>query len=84
MSACYEDAFKLARDHNQLELYGDLLIDETSDGEVQTEFLALASHFENESNPLLAGKYFYFGKQYRKVNSYFLKTHFKINSNLFT
>ncbi|XP_065211776.1 WD repeat-containing protein 19 isoform X2 [Planococcus citri] len=72
MSACYEDAFKLARDHNQLELYGELLIDETSDGEVQTEFLALASHFENESNSLLAGKYFYFGKQYRKAVKYLL------------
>lgn len=67
MSACYEDAFKLAHDHNQLELYGDLLVDETSEGEIQTEFLSLASYFENAKNWLLAGKYFYHGKQYRKV-----------------
>lgn len=67
MSACYEDAFKLALENNQLELYGDLLIDEMPDGEVQAEFLSLANHFENKNNLLLAGKYYYHGKQYRKV-----------------
>ena len=68
MSGCYEEAFKLASDHNQIELYGDLLVDEVSDGDVQREFLALASHFESKKNLLLAGKYYYHGKQYRKVS----------------
>lgn len=68
MSACYEDAFKLASDHNQLEIYGDLLIDEMTD-DTQNEFITLASHFESKHNLLLAGKYYYHGKQYRKVRS---------------
>lgn len=66
MSACYEDAFKLASDHNQLEIYGDLLIDEMTD-DTQNEFITLASHFESKHNLLLAGKYYYHGKQYRKA-----------------
>jgi len=67
MSACYEEAYRLASDHNQLELYGDLLVDEIGDGDVQREFLTLATHFESRNNLLLAGKYYYHGKQYRKV-----------------
>lgn len=70
MSACYEEAFKLASGRNQLELYGDLLVDEVVDGDVQREFLTLASHFENKKNLLLAGKYYYHGKQYRKVSNF--------------
>ncbi|KAM7249132.1 hypothetical protein ACFE04_011141 [Oxalis oulophora] len=67
MSACYDDAFKLASNNDQLQLYGDLLVDEMVDGEVQNQFLILASHFESKSNSLLAGKYYYHGKQYRKA-----------------
>lgn len=67
MSACYEDAFKLASNHDQLQLYGDLLVDEMIDGEVQNQFIILATHFESKNNSLLAGKYYYHGKQYRKV-----------------
>jgi len=67
MSACYDEAFKLASNQNQLQLYGDLLVDEMIDGEVQNQFLILAAHFESKKNQLLAGKYYYHGKQYRKV-----------------
>lgn len=67
MSACYDDAFKLASNNDQLQLYGDLLVDEMVDSEVQNQFLILAAHFESKSNSLLAGKYYYHGKQYRKV-----------------
>ncbi len=67
MSACYDDAFKLACEHNQVELYGEFLTKEMPDDETGNEFLSLAKYFENKNDRLLAGKYYYLGKQYRLV-----------------
>lgn len=68
MSACYDEAFNLAKENDQLQLYGDVLVDESIEDENIQEFLSLAEYFEKSGKSVLAGKYYFHGKQYRKVN----------------
>lgn len=63
---CFNDAFNLAQVHNKLRQYAELL--EHSDSAQPSHFLSIAEYFENEKYTLLAGKYYYFGKEYTKVN----------------
>lgn len=67
MSACYDEAFNLAKENDQLQLYGDVLVDESIEDENIQEFLSLAEYFEKSGKSVLAGKYYFHGKQYRKA-----------------
>lgn len=62
-SECFDEAFQLARNRSQMELYGEILqgYDRPSD------FRSLAVYFESERNSLLAGKYYYRAKEYGKA-----------------
>lgn len=82
MSGCYDEAFQMARKHNKLEMYGDILvqtldIDQTTAR--QEDFRSLALHFENERNYLLAGKYFFYAKLYDKAMQYLLRAAKNLN-----
>ncbi|XP_039278793.1 WD repeat-containing protein 19 [Nilaparvata lugens] len=66
MSKCHNEAFRLSRDHNHLELYGDILVEEF-DGEAKQEFQSLAMHFESLSKFYLCGKYYYHAGEYKKA-----------------
>lgn len=68
ISGCLGDAFRLSREHKQLELYGDILAEECVDDEANEEFKSLALHFESSNKHFLAGKYYYHAKDYRKVS----------------
>lgn len=67
LCGCVNDAFNLAKNHNKLRQYAELL--EHSDLAQPSHFLSIAEYFENEKYTLLAGKYYFFGKDYAKVNS---------------
>lgn len=66
MSHCFIDAFRLACDNDNLELYGDVLLDEDQDISIP-EFTSLAKYYETQNNPALAGKYYFHAKNYHKV-----------------
>lgn len=68
LSNCHDEAFQLANQHSKMELYGDILV-ETLDGNSRREdFRSLAIHFESQKNSLLAGKYYFYAKEYVKVD----------------
>lgn len=68
LSQCNSEAFELARKHGKLQLYGEILLNTLSADELRPQdFNSLANHFEIERNSLLAGKYFYHAREYRKV-----------------
>jgi len=69
MSHCFTDAFRLACDHNHLELYGDVLLDEDEEVSIP-EFCSLAKYYETQNNAALAGKYYFHAKNYHKVYLY--------------
>lgn len=66
MSHCFTDAFRLACDHGHLELYGDVLLDEDEEVAIP-EFASLAKYYEMQNNLVLAGKYYFYSKNYQKV-----------------
>ncbi|XP_022173523.1 WD repeat-containing protein 19 isoform X2 [Myzus persicae] len=66
MSHCFTDAFRLACDHNHLELYGDVLLDEDEEVSVP-EFASLAKYYETQNSAALAGKYYFHAKNYQKA-----------------
>lgn len=60
------EAFILAKKHNKIRQYAELL--EQSDTASPSNFLSVAEYFESEKYTLLAGRYYYFAKEYSKVN----------------
>ncbi|KAK0167381.1 hypothetical protein PV327_004788 [Microctonus hyperodae] len=74
LSNCHDEAFQLANQHGKMELYGDILINTLDDDNVrQEDFKSLAIHFESQKNSLLAGKYYFFAKDYHKALRHLLK-----------
>lgn len=61
----FSEAYILAKKHNKIRQYAELL--ENSDNANPSHFLSVAEYFENEKYTLLAGKYYYFAKEYSKV-----------------
>jgi WD repeat-containing protein 19 len=68
LSRCHDEAFQLARQHHQMELYGEVLSDSLEADVKPQDFNSLALHFEAENNSLLAGKYYYHAGDYNKVS----------------
>lgn len=66
----FSEAYILAKKHNKIRQYAELL--ENSDNANPSHFLSVAEYFENEKYTLLAGKYYYFAKEYSKVRYFFL------------
>lgn len=68
------EAFILAKKHNKIRQYAELL--EQSDTASPSNFLSVAEYFESEKYTLLSGRYYYFAKEYSKVQRigfFFLK-----------
>nr|XP_022918657.1 WD repeat-containing protein 19 [Onthophagus taurus] len=73
LSKCNQEAFDLAKKHGKLNLYGDVLLNTLTPDEINPEdFNRLARYFET-GNDLLAGKYFFHGKDYQKALKHLLK-----------
>lgn len=73
------EAFILAKKHNKIRQHAELL--EQSDTASPSNFLAVAEYFENEKYTLLAGKYYYFAKEYSKVSR--IQLHFQCQCGCF-
>lgn len=65
MCGCTSDAFTLAQRHNKLRQYAEVL--ENSDNAQPSNYLDVAQQFERDKYTLLAGKYYFFAKEYSKV-----------------
>ncbi|XP_049780005.1 WD repeat-containing protein 19 isoform X1 [Schistocerca cancellata] len=79
MSQCYDEAFQLARQHGQMELYGEILSSSVEIDPRPDDFRSLALHFETEKNSLLAGKYYFHAGDYNKALKHLMKV-LKTNS----
>ncbi|XP_003402665.1 WD repeat-containing protein 19 [Bombus terrestris] len=74
LSNCHEEAFQLANQHGKMELYGEILINTIDDSNARKEdFKSLAMHFESQKNNFLAGKYYFYAKEYQKALRHLLK-----------
>jgi len=63
VSKANQEAFAMAKAHNQMELYADIIgADATKE-----DFLNIAGHFEETNNHLQAGKFFLKAENYEKV-----------------
>lgn len=65
LCSSFSEAYILAKKHNKIRQYAELL--ENSDTANPSHFLSVAEYFEHEKYTLLAGKYYYFAKEYSKV-----------------
>ena len=63
VSKCNQEAFEMAKAHNQMELYADIIgTDATNE-----DYLSIADYFEEAGNHFLAGKFFLKAQRYDKV-----------------
>ena len=68
LSNCHDEAFQLANQHSKMELYGEILANTIDDANVRKEdFKSLAIYFESQKNSLLAGKYYFYAREFHKV-----------------
>lgn len=81
LCGCLNEAFSLAKKHNKIRQYAELL--EHSDAPQSRDFLGVAEYFENEKHTLLAGKYYFMAKEYGKAMKYLLKASaFSMDENI--
>lgn len=69
MSHCNDEAFQLAQQHRQMEIYADIIGSDATPEDYQS----IAVYFDAENNHFLAGKFFLLGGQYPKAMKHFLK-----------
>ncbi|XP_070553702.1 WD repeat-containing protein 19-like isoform X2 [Ptychodera flava] len=69
MSKCNDEAFQMAQQHGQMEVYADIIgADATPE-----DYQSIALYFENEKNHYLAGKFFLLCGQHTRALKHFLK-----------
>ncbi|XP_014836361.1 PREDICTED: WD repeat-containing protein 19 [Poecilia mexicana] len=69
LSQCNDEAFQLAQQHGQMEVYADII----GSAATQEDYQSVALYFEGEKKHLLAGKFFHKCGQYNKALNHFLK-----------
>ncbi|KAG7313919.1 hypothetical protein KOW79_022415 [Hemibagrus wyckioides] len=69
MSHCSDEAFQLAQQHGQMEVYADIIGSDAS----MEDYQSIALYFEGEKKHLLAGKFFRKCGQYSRALKHFLK-----------
>ncbi|XP_004642695.2 WD repeat-containing protein 19 isoform X2 [Octodon degus] len=70
MSKCNNEAFTLAQQHNQMEIYADIIGSEDTSNE---DYQSIALYFEGEKRHFQAGKFFLLCGQYSRALKHFLK-----------
>ncbi|XP_053681434.1 WD repeat-containing protein 19 [Anopheles nili] len=71
LCGCITEAFAIAQKQNKIIYYGEVL--EHSSSAKSSDFLLLAEFFDNEKYTLLAGKYYFLGKDYSRALKLLLK-----------
>lgn len=69
ISGCNTEAYELARRHGLIQDLGQLLL---AGSGTSTDFRQLAEHFEAQASSLLAGKYYFYARDFSKVHFYCL------------
>lgn len=69
LSQCNDEAFQLAQQHGQMEVYADIIGPEAT----QEDYQSIALYFAGEKKHLQAGKFFQKCGQYSRALSHFLK-----------
>eukprot|EP00062_Callorhinchus_milii_P005040 gi/632944084/ref/XP_007887305.1/ PREDICTED: WD repeat-containing protein 19 isoform X3 [Callorhinchus milii] len=69
MSKCNDEAFQLAQQHNQMEVYADII----GSGATNEDYQSIALYFEGERKHFMAGKFFMLCGQYPRALKHFLK-----------
>ncbi|KAK6324407.1 hypothetical protein J4Q44_G00037490 [Coregonus suidteri] len=69
LSHCNDEAFQLAQQHGQMDVYADIISSEAS----QEDYQSIALYFQGENKHLQAGKFFHKCGQYSKALKHFLK-----------
>ncbi|XP_037327609.2 WD repeat-containing protein 19 isoform X1 [Pungitius pungitius] len=69
LSQCNDEAFQLAQQHGQMEVYADIIGPEAT----QEDYQSIALYFEGEKKHLQAGKFFQKCGQYTRALKHFLK-----------
>ncbi|XP_078116158.1 WD repeat-containing protein 19 [Sander vitreus] len=69
LSQCNDEAFQLAQQHGQMEVYADIIGPEAT----QEDYQSIALYFEGEKKHLQAGKFFQKCGQYSRALKHFLK-----------
>ncbi|KAI1887644.1 hypothetical protein AGOR_G00192430 [Albula goreensis] len=69
LSKCNDEAFQLAQQHSQMEVYADII---GSDATME-DYQSIALYFEGEKKHLQAGKFFQKCNQYSRALKHFLK-----------
>ncbi|XP_012720994.2 WD repeat-containing protein 19 [Fundulus heteroclitus] len=69
LSQCNDEAFQLAQQHGQMEVYADIIGPEAT----QEDYQSIALYFEGEKKHFLAGKFFHKCGQYGRALNHFLK-----------
>lgn len=69
LSQCNDEAFQLAQQHGQMEVYADIIGSEAT----QEDYQSIALYFEGEKKHLLAGKFFQKCGQYSRALKHFMK-----------
>ncbi|KAM8939516.1 WD repeat-containing protein 19 [Pelodytes ibericus] len=70
MSKCNDEAFQLAQQHNQMEIYADVIGSEETSNE---DYQSIALYFEGEKKHFQAGKFFLLCGQHARALKHFLK-----------
>lgn len=69
MSKCNDEAFQLAQQHKQMEVYADII----GTSATPEDYQSIALYFENEKKHLLAGKFFLLCQQYSRALKHLLR-----------
>ncbi|GCB62944.1 hypothetical protein scyTo_0007313 [Scyliorhinus torazame] len=69
MSKCNDEAFQLAQQHNQMEVYADIIGSDANNEDYQS----IALYFEGEKKHFLAGKFFMLCGQYTRDAKYLFR-----------
>uniref|UniRef100_A0A3B5B1S0 WD repeat-containing protein 19 n=1 Tax=Stegastes partitus TaxID=144197 RepID=A0A3B5B1S0_9TELE len=69
LSQCNDEAFQLAQQHGQMEVYADIIGSDAT----QEDYQSIALYFEGEKKHLQAGKFFQKCGQYSRALKHFLK-----------
>ncbi|MEQ2197130.1 hypothetical protein XENOCAPTIV_023680, partial [Xenoophorus captivus] len=67
LSHCNDEAFQLAQQHGQMEVYADIIGQLLCSEATQEDYQSIALYFEGEKKHPLAGKFFHKCGQYSKV-----------------
>ncbi|CAH2300032.1 WD repeat-containing 19 isoform X1 [Pelobates cultripes] len=70
LSKCNDEAFQLAQQHNQMEIYADVISSENTSNE---DYQSIALYFEGEKKYFQAGKFFLLCGQHARALKHFLK-----------